>query len=104
MGVSGGRNFCSSFTQIFTFAQDSKSVMSYTIRAPKITINDLTLTFSTLVVNLVERMISLLASGVPYVELDLASPSDLDRLTETARINCTDLLVVEVPLAKSERQ
>ena len=38
MGVSGGRNFWSSFTQMFTLAQDSRSVMSYTINAPTISV------------------------------------------------------------------
>ncbi len=81
MGVSGGRNFCSSFTQMLTFAQDSRSVISYTIRAPTSSIKDVLLTFSSLVVDLVECMISLLASGVPYVDLDLSAPSNLNRLT-----------------------
>ena len=66
---------------MFTFAQDSRSVISYTIKAPKSSISHVPLTFSTLVVDLVECMISLLASSVPNVDLDLAAPSYLNRLT-----------------------
>ena len=104
IGVSGGRNFCSSFTHMFTFAQDSRSVISYTIRAPKLLIKDVLLTFSSLVVDLVECMISLLASGVPNVDLDLAAPSHLNRLAQAARIDCTYLFVVEITLAETEGQ
>ena len=49
-------------------------------------------------------MISLLAGGVPDVQLDFSPVSDLDSLAETARIYRTDLLVVEVSLAETESQ
>lgn len=38
IGVSGGRYFYSSLTHVLTRDQDSKSVMSYTINAPKFNI------------------------------------------------------------------
>ena len=104
IGVSGGRNFCSSFTHMFTFAQDSRSVISYTIRAPTSSINHVPLTFSSLVVDLVECMISLLASSVPNVDLDLAAPSHLNRLTQAARVDGTYLFVVKITLAETEGQ
>ena len=49
-------------------------------------------------------MISLLAGGVPDVDLDLAAPSHLDRLAQTASINRANLLVVEIALAETEGQ
>ena len=49
-------------------------------------------------------MISLLPSGVPNVELDLAAGADLDGLAQTTRVYRTDLLVVEVSLAETESQ
>ena len=75
IGVSGGSNFCSLFTQMFTFAQDSRSVILYSIRAPLQSIIDAPLTFSSLVLDLVERMISLLTGDFPDVDLDLAALS-----------------------------
>lgn len=47
-------------------------------------------------------MISLLASCVPDVEGALLSSADLHGLRETARIDCADLLLVEVAPAKPE--
>jgi len=61
-------------------------------------------TFSALVVDLVECMISLLTGGVPDVELDLSAPSDLNSLTKTARIDGTYLLIIEVALAETQCQ
>jgi hypothetical protein len=49
-------------------------------------------------------MISLLAGGVPDVDLDLAAPSHLDRLAQAARIDGANLLVVKIPLAETEGQ
>ena len=49
-------------------------------------------------------MISLLAGGVPDVDLDLAAPSHLDRLAQTARIDRANLFVIEIPLAETEGQ
>ena len=49
-------------------------------------------------------MISLLAGGVPDVDLDLAAPSHLDRLAQAARINRANLFVVKIALAETEGQ
>jgi hypothetical protein len=49
-------------------------------------------------------MISLLAGGVPDVDLDLAAPSHLDRLAQAARIDGANLFVVEIALAETEGQ
>jgi hypothetical protein len=61
------------------------------------------LTFSTLIIDFVEGMITFLSSGVPNVELYLA-PASLYGLTETASIYGTDLLVVEVAPAETQCQ
>ena len=49
-------------------------------------------------------MISLLAGGVPDVDLDLAAPSHLDCLAQAARIDGANLFVVEISLAETEGQ
>jgi len=61
------------------------------------------LTFSTLIIDLIEGMISFLTSGVPDVELYLAT-SSLYCLAEATGIDGTDLFVVEVALAETQRQ
>lgn len=49
-------------------------------------------------------MISLLPSSVPDVDLDLAAPSQLNRLAQAARIDGAYLFVIEIPLAETEGQ
>jgi hypothetical protein len=58
----------------------------------------------TLVVDLVERVVSLLAGGVPNVDRDLLSLAEGDCLAETTRVHRTYLLFIEVSLAEAKGQ
>lgn len=59
-------------------------------------------TLRALVIDLIERVISLLTSCVPDVEGALLPSAHLHLLRETARVDRADLLLIEVAPAKPE--